>query len=86
MKLPKGLSSCPFCGGENLHGWAELPDHENKKCFYYKTKGEIISLTCGNCGIGIQFGYFGNGISKKNRNDMIKQQWNRRHLSIKERK
>jgi predicted nucleic-acid-binding Zn-ribbon protein len=78
LKLPKDISPCPFCGCGKLFGWVHYPDTKNPESFDYKHNGRYPQITCSDCGIGVEPGYFGNGISDKEMVKMVVDSWNRR--------
>lgn len=74
------LSYCPFCGEtEDLTLRVEPPPKWDP--FYKKSKGgHILRVTCGSCGVGINFGYAASGISKEDAERSAIKEFNQRFI------
>jgi hypothetical protein len=80
MYLPKDIKPCPFCGSKSLRAWKkyEVKSETKTENITKDYSGRVVSITCGGCGIGVDFGWYGNGINDADmRRNMIKE-WNRR--------
>jgi len=82
IRLPKDIKPCPFCGSKSLKGWKKYEIKSETKPITEKIKdykGRGASITCGGCGIGVDFGWFGNGIKDGSMRKYIIKEWNRRY-------